>query len=554
MAPDIATSNIVDAGAAIRRKVESLARTDDVAPVSATRGIVDGPEPPRLIISPRGRVHDAGAPRARKLACAGALAACWLAASGAAVAETLTILPGQGDSAVEDLTPAPLVARPRPAMVWEAVDLANVTSRVNSHLIYLNRCTGAGCVIVQGVTNSTTDPVHSSIGRGVLSAFSRSDAVWNTVVECMKDVFAPFDVQITEVDPGTQPHFEIIFGGMPQQIGLQAGVGGVSPFSCAPYIPNSVVFVFDVWGDDPEELCATAAQEVAHSFALDHAIEPSDPMTYFGYTGRRRYMNAQIQCGSDCDKDHRSPLGAQCTGPDLQWHECACGNGAQTQNDFQAIASLFGDGSAVPPTVKIAAPQVGDTVEPGFAISVEVTSEAAVESVELRVDGQLLSTLDGAPYAATGPAALVDGTHTIEATAYDSSGAAGRARTQVIVGPGCKVPSDCPGDGDTCVGGRCVAGPRVAGGMGTTCSAAVDCRSWQCANDNGAKYCVEACKPGQCPSNFGCRDDGMGGGVCWPGFDEGSAGCATLPGPPPLGSIALGLGFALIVLRRRRPR
>jgi hypothetical protein len=263
--------------------------------------------------------------------------------------------------------------RPQRAMVWETVDVTSVSAQVNSNIIYLNRCAGAGCNIVQGTTNATTDPVHSSLGHGVLSPFSRGDATWSAVVSCVREVFAPFHVEITEVDPGAQPHFEIVFGGTPQQIGLSPGVGGVSPFSCAPYIPNSVVFVFDVWGDDPEELCATAAQEVAHSFALDHAIEPSDPMTYYGYAGRRHFMNAQVQCGSDCDSKHRSPLGDTCSGPDLQWHACACGNGTQTQNSVQIISTLFGDGGSAPPAVKIAAPHVGDSVGPGFPISIDVT-------------------------------------------------------------------------------------------------------------------------------------------------------------------------------------
>jgi hypothetical protein len=435
-------------------------------------------------------------------------------------------------------------------MLWEAVDMANATTQVNSHIIYLNRCAGAGCLVAQGTTNATTDPIHSSLGHGMLSPFSHGDATWNTIVACMREVYAPFNVQITEVDPGVEPHFEILFGGTPQQIGLPADIGGVSPFSCVPYIPNSVVFVFDVWGDTPEELCATAAQEVAHSFSLDHAIEPSDPMTYFAYQGRRHYVNAQIQCGSDCDQKHRSPLGATCSGPDLQSHACACGNGAQTQNDVQVISALFGDGSTNPPAVKIVSPRVGDIVQPRFPIAVEVTG-ATPASVEVRVDGALLATLAGGPYAFTGPDALADGTHTIEATGYDVAGTPGRARVQVIVGPGCKAPADCTGEGDTCVGGRCVAGPGTVGGLGEVCVGSVDCKSWTCANDDGAKYCVEACTPGQCPSGFGCRGDGIGGGVCWPGFDESTAGCAAGRRSPPLGALALGLAFAAARRRRR---
>src|SRR5689334_1636851 len=142
-----------------------------------------------------------------------------LAAPAAAAPRT----PGAGD-------------RPRTTMVWEATAPALTTAPVNSHVIYLNRCVD-GCMVVQGTTNSTSDPVHSSLGHGVLSPFSRGDETWNAVVECVREVFAPFAVEITEVDPRDAPHFEIIIGGQPQQIGLPAGVGGVSPFSCAPYIP-----------------------------------------------------------------------------------------------------------------------------------------------------------------------------------------------------------------------------------------------------------------------------------------------------------------------------
>jgi len=440
-------------------------------------------------------------------------------------------------------------------MMWESVSPAAATSQVNSHTIYLHRCVGSDCTVVQGTTNSTTDPVHSSLGHGVLSPFSRSDDVWNTVAACMREVYAPFNTVITEVNPKTEPHFEIMIGGKPEELGMPTGIGGVSPFSCMPYVPNSVVFVFDVWGDNPEEICATAAQELAHSFTLDHCIEPSDPMTYFDYKGRRRYMNAQVQCGSDCDKNHRSPLGVACSGTDYQEHACACGNGAQTQNSAQVISALFGEGGATPPLVKILTPKIGDTVENGFAVSTEITDDVAVASAEMRVDGALIQSLAGSPYTFTGPSAMANGTHTIEVTGYDNLGAPGRARIQVIVGPGCKSSANCPMSSDACIAGRCVAGPGVAGGLGQVCTAQTDCASWLCANDDGAQYCVEACKPGQCPNGFGCRDDGMSGGVCWPGYDESTGGCSTAGaagGGSALGALSLGLGLAAAIRRRRR--
>lgn len=444
-------------------------------------------------------------------------------------------------------TAATAHARPRTSMVWEDVEPAAAMSAVNSHTIFLNRCGSAGCTVVQGNTNSTADPVRSSLGHGVLGPFTQGDATWNQVVACMKDVFSPFPVTVTDVDPGTQPHFEVIFGGKPQDLGMDPSLGGVSPFSCMPYVPNSVVFVFDVWGNDPEEICATGAQELAHSFALDHAVEPSDPMTYFQYDGRRRFQNRQIQCGSDCDKNHRSPQGVMCTGDTFQEHACACGNGAQTQNDVQVINALFSDVPASAPDVQIVEPKVGTHVEGNFEVKTIITDDSAVASGELRVDGALIQQVSGNPSKFVGPASLSEGTHTLEVTAYDSSGTPGRARVQVIVGKGCTAATDCPLETDVCVGGRCVAGPSVADGLGRGCSAATDCASWLCANDNGARYCVEACEPGDCPDGFGCRADGAGGGICWPGAEDSTAGCSATNG-----SHALVLLLALVLLRRKR--
>src|SRR5690349_6541582 len=185
-----------------------------------------------------------------------------------------------------------------------------------------------------------------------------------------------------------------------------------------------------------------------------------------------------------------------------------------------------------------------DTVEAGFAVSAEITDDVAVASAEMRVDGALIQSLAGSPYVFTGPSTMANGTHTIEITGYDNQGAPGRSRIQVVVGPGCKSNANCPTSSDVCIAGRCVAGPGVAGGLGQVCTAQTDCASWLCANDDGAQYCVESCKPGQCPEGFGCRDDGMDGGVCWPGYTETSGGCSTGRGSSslplaPLGALAL---------------
>ena len=83
--------------------------------------------------------------------------------------------------------------------------------------------------------------------------------------------------------PGNVPHMEAVFGGSPQNIGMQARASAAcrrSPTTAA-IIENSIVFTFtSVFPDNPQTVCEVMAQEVAHSYGLDHEMLASDPMTY----------------------------------------------------------------------------------------------------------------------------------------------------------------------------------------------------------------------------------------------------------------------------------
>jgi Big-like domain-containing protein len=462
-----------------------------------------------------------------------------------------------GLSINEDATPAPLVSPTRPVdmMVWEPREPSSfAVPAVNSNTIFLNFCPG-GCLVKQGTTDSRTDTSSvPRVGQGTLSPFSQSSTVQAAVVSCVKEIFGPFGVNITTTDPGTAPHFEIMIAGQPGQI-LGAGfdnVGGISPFDCSTFIPNSLVFVFDVWGANVNEICATAGQEVAHSWALDHATEPSDPMTYYNYSGRRHFMNAQVQCGSDCSGG-KTALGDTCTGPTLQNHACTC-SGSQTQNSFQTIGGLFGTGTPTPPTINLVRPKTGDVVTGGFPIQFDMTDDQGAGYVEIRFDNTLVKTLPGAPYAANGPATIKDGTHVLKITGYDIFGASTEVTANVITGKPCSAAADCPTPStDICLEGRCAAGPGAPNGLGQSCTTGANCASGVCSSDtSGAHHCVESCTigKGSCPDGFGCLDTGGGTiGVCWPGYDDGTGGCLSAGGPVGMGS---GLAIALLLQRRRR--
>lgn len=466
---------------------------------------------------------------------------------------------GQVTSINEDTTPAPLKSGNKLLRVWSDVDPGIVVHAApgvpaaDTNIIFMNRCPGGCTVRRAGSTNSTASPDTSHIigvSQGTLSALSVSDTTWNQVMMCMRDVFGPFNTVITDVDPGSAKHFEIMLGGSPGQLGMSNGIGGVSPATCSTYIPNSLVFVFDVWGDNVEDICSTAAQEIAHSWSLDHTTVASDPLTYFGFNGRKRFFNGAENCGSDCVGGQAG--GLQCTGPNQQTRACFCGG--NQQNPTNEIKALFGDGIPTPPIVKILSPKTGDRVNPGFPVSAEITDDQGVQKVELYVNNQLILSLNNGPFAFNAPATLGDGTHTVKIRGYDVFGATTDVSVQVIIGEPCGKPSDCPNNTDTCIGGRCVPGPGAQGGLGTDCSGGQTCASGACTATDQGSFCTEQCtlEAGQCPAGFGCLDLGAadGTGVCFPGYDDGTGGCSSGSG----GALVFGLGFAALLFTSRRRR
>jgi len=483
-----------------------------------------------------------------------ALLALSLLASTAA-ADTMTSV---GDSIDET---ADLVQRgTKVVRVWEDQH-PDVQYAVNSNIVYMHRCVGSSCTVKRASTNSSATPDQSSIvcregtscdtaGQGTLSAFSRSQAVWDQTMTCMREVFAPFNVVVTDDDPGAAPHYEIMVGGTPQQLGFDLGIGGVSPAACGT-IPSSLVFVFDVWGTNVNEICAPAAQEIAHSWSLDHVTDPSDPMTYFSYPDRRHFKDAEITCGSDC-KNGLGPLGETCTGTTRQTRECACGAGP-TQNSYRVLRELFGDGTPTPPAVEIMIPFDGQSVTAGFKIAANVTDDMGISKVELYIDGAWIETLGAKPWMFVAPDGLAQGAHQIKIIGYDVVGTPAMAEVTAMMGPPCEVAADCPAETDACINHRCVPGPDFVGGLGSSCSEGVECASGLCTTTTEGAYCVEPCvlDINQCPSGFGCLDTGdiVGMGVCFPGYDD-NGGCNAGGGTP----VTLGLGLVGLLFARRQRR
>lgn len=126
-----------------------------------------------------------------------------------------------------------------------------------------------------------------------------SDDVWEATVACLRNVYAPFDVEFTTEDPGAIPHLSGVFGGSPVDFGFPRSNAGMSPFRAdCSVIPNAMVFVFtDILPPDASLACRIMAQELGHSFGLDHTLAEGDPMSVKSIEGEPMFVDDEVACG-----------------------------------------------------------------------------------------------------------------------------------------------------------------------------------------------------------------------------------------------------------------
>jgi len=124
-------------------------------------------------------------------------------------------------------------------------------------------------------------------------------------------------------------------------------------------------------------------------------------------------------------------------------------------------------GDTTPPTVSITAPASGTTVHGAITISANASDNVAVASVQFRIDGSNVGTLDtSAPYAyALNTATLSNGNHSLTAVAKDTSGnTATSAAVSITV-------NNAPANGPTVSITSPLAGITVSGTIAVTATA-----------------------------------------------------------------------------------
>jgi hypothetical protein len=473
-------------------------------------------------------------------------------------------------SAPPAMSPMPMRTRagsPARRVAIDTVVEANVAPAVTvSSTIYLERCKG-GCAVHQGAndarTNTSMIPMRSSstvheFANAAGMTGSAADDDWGQLVTCMKEVYSPYNVVVTDVKPtGGQGYHEAIVAGLPTDIGLGSDILGVAPLaSDCRAIDNVISFSFA--SNHPPvgyvlNICWTAAQESAHAFGLDHEFSFSnkrsacnDPMTYRNDCGGEKFFrNEAATCGENTER------------------ACKCGT---SQNSHTKLLSVFGPGTPITarPTIELTTPTASGGAL-GRVVTADAGAQRGVARVELYFNGFKWSEVSGAKFQLDGqpdpstyslqvPAALPDSIVDVKTVAFDDLEISTESTMFTVTkGAPCATAATCA-TGQKCEDGKCFWDPPSAE-IGESCTYPQLCKSLQCEGGKGEQICIQSCVPeatNACPKGFECVTSGTAtSGVC---TLPDSGGCCSVERGGP-GWLVHG-GIAAIVLgvlaRRRR--
>jgi hypothetical protein len=461
---------------------------------------------------------------------------------------------------------------PTPPAMFTAAPHAQI-----SGTIYLERCKG-GCTVKQGANDARamSSSIPQSMGathtvseyrNGAGEIGAMADDEWSRLVQCMREVYSPFNVTVTDVRPTSASYHMAIVAGIPSEIGFGPDVLGVAPLAtdCSPQ-DNVISFSFANAHPQVEtesrvdNLCWTAAQESAHAFGLDHQYEfvadksstCNDPTTYRPDCGGQKFFrNASARCG------------------EFQPRDCRCGG---NQNSHVKLLGVFGPGESLiqAPSSEITTPRAGLDTALARTVAARAGSRRGVSKVELHINGSKWAEVKGAAYGKNGqadpsdyliqvPANLPDGVVDLVVRAYDDLGNyTDSAPVRVTKGAPCESAATCAKGQQCDAEGRCFWDPP-AGELGDECEYPQFCLSGLCRGTVDRQICTQECIPNVedgCPSDFTCVPTEPNVGIC---FDPDAGGCCSTAharrggGVPwaPVVFAALTLGFLARPRRRR---
>jgi len=383
------------------------------------------------------------------------------------------------------MSAAPAVAAP-PLRWAGGVDSGRpiAESHGGAAVLYVNRCIG-GDSYAFGVDDSRANSsslVPEAPGTVTLAEFPYGDESWGLVISELESLFAAYQIEVTDTDPGQIAHHEIAICGSGVDLGLPASATGTAPAICGDPLENSVTFTFpSTIGEQPRLIAERAAQEAAHAWGLEHTTDCADIMSNAAPCGDRTFVNREADCG------------------DAEPAACQCGS-ATTQNSHARLVQLFNEDSE-PPLVEITYPEEDAEVPVGVELLAVVSDPDGFDlaQVDFLIDGELVDTRSVGPFVFKAPESILFGEHELSVRATDWANDVGSATVNV------RVVAQPRGPGEPC---------EVGGGQ--------LCESGVCLTaDQTTYYCVDSCvTDADCDLGMSCVNDMGGAHWCWPATDQ----------------------------------
>ena len=481
------------------------------------------------------------------------------------------------------LVPALAMAEPGPAVLLGAKGPAPAGPVATT--LYINRCKG-GCTITGGASDDASAMTSSipcngtatcggggcSCSGGTGGTFTiheftndqgmtgtAADADWAALMQCIKEVYSPYGVKVTDVMPVNTSFNMGIAAGVPEDIGYSSNqIGGIAhtPRDCSP-TNNQISFSFsNIYhgGDRINTMCYVVSQETGHAYGLEHEYEfvqdhssaCTDPMSYRQDCGGQRFFrNKAATCGENATRP------------------CVCGG---VQNSHQRVLAAAGPGTPItkPPTVSVASP-TGGPVQNGEVVTAIAGAQRGIARLELWLNNWKWMEVPGVGWTGTGqpnpasyqlkfPANVPDGVIDLQVKAFDDIEVeTDTAVIHVQKGQPCADASACA-MGQKCDQGKCFWDPPT-GMLGDSCTYNEFCTSNICAGTADKQICTQDCLVGAtdaCPMGYDCIMTNGVNGVCFTSTPP--AGCCSTTDSTPWAPISLSAIALGLVLRRRRSR
>ena len=192
-----------------------------------------------------------------------------------------------------------------------------------SHTIFLNR--GGGTYTV-GPDDATMNK-SSAIGQTrTLPPPTTVDADWTAVMTCVTSKLSTFPITVTDQDPGTAQHVEVVVLDSGNQNGVPGLTAGAPSTPCAGGFGTAAknTIAFAVWQGTNANRCWDLSMAIGYTLGLDNVLPCEDLMSQNPSCSipGKAFTNVDQPCG------------------DTAARNCRCGG--TTQNAAQRIAANVG--------------------------------------------------------------------------------------------------------------------------------------------------------------------------------------------------------------------